>query len=126
MNNNRISQPMKNIRCWKIDHKWTNNVNLLFCDSSLHCFRFLTGQVDQRTIEKYEREAKEKNRESWYFAYIMDTNEEERAKVRFSNFIPINQNYRVKPLKWVAHALKPPIKDILFWMHLVTRTIFQI
>eukprot|EP00887_Chlorella_sp_A99_P005761 scaffold1.g5761.t1 len=41
---------------------------------------FLTGGVDDRTIEKYEREAKEKNRESWYMAYIMDTNEEERAK----------------------------------------------
>ena len=26
------------------------------------------------------REAKDKNRESWYMAYIMDTNEEERAK----------------------------------------------
>ena len=43
---------------------------------------FLTGGVDDRTIEKYEREAKDKNRESWYMAYIMDTNEEERAKVR--------------------------------------------
>ena len=42
---------------------------------------FLTGGVDDRTIEKYEREAKEKNRESWYMAYIIDTNEEERAKV---------------------------------------------
>lgn len=42
---------------------------------------FLTGGVDDRTIEKYEKEAKEKNRESWYMAYIMDTNEEERAKV---------------------------------------------
>jgi peptide chain release factor subunit 3 len=31
-------------------------------------------------IQKYEREAKEKNRESWYLAYVMDTNEEERAK----------------------------------------------
>ncbi|MEW5299290.1 MAG: hypothetical protein WDW36_002320 [Sanguina aurantia] len=41
---------------------------------------FLTGGVDARTIEKYEREAKEKNREGWYMAYIMDTNEEERAK----------------------------------------------
>lgn len=40
----------------------------------------LTGQVDERTIQKYEREAKEKNRESWYLAFIMDTNEEERAK----------------------------------------------
>jgi len=36
--------------------------------------------VDDRTIQKYEREAKEKNRESWYMAYIMDTSEEERAK----------------------------------------------
>lgn len=41
---------------------------------------YLTGGVDKRTIEKYEREAKEKNRESWYMAYIMDTNEEERTK----------------------------------------------
>ncbi|CAG9460465.1 unnamed protein product [Pedinophyceae sp. YPF-701] len=41
---------------------------------------FLTGGVDDRTIEKYEKEAKEKNRDSWYMAYIMDTNEEERAK----------------------------------------------
>ncbi|KAF8060481.1 Gspt2 [Scenedesmus sp. PABB004] len=41
---------------------------------------FLTGGVDKRTIEKYEREAKDKNRESWYMAYIMDTNEEERVK----------------------------------------------
>lgn len=39
-----------------------------------------TGQVDQRTIEKYENEAKEKNRDSWFIAFIMDTNEEERAK----------------------------------------------
>ncbi|KAH7444894.1 hypothetical protein KP509_02G096500 [Ceratopteris richardii] len=41
---------------------------------------YLTGQVDERSIQKYEREAKEKNRDSWYMAYIMDTNEEERAK----------------------------------------------
>lgn len=35
----------------------------------------------RRPPARYEREAKEKNRESWYMAYIMDTNEEERAKV---------------------------------------------
>lgn len=40
----------------------------------------LSGQVDDRTIQKYEKEAKDKNRESWYMAYIMDTNEEERVK----------------------------------------------
>jgi len=38
------------------------------------------GMVDDRTIEKYKLDAKEKNRESWYMAYIMDTSEEERAK----------------------------------------------
>ena len=41
---------------------------------------FLSGQVDDRTVEKLEREAKEKNRESWFMAYVMDTIEEERAK----------------------------------------------
>lgn len=27
---------------------------------------FLSGQVDERTIQKYEREAKDKSRESWW------------------------------------------------------------
>ena len=62
----------------------------------------LTGMVDQRTLEKYERESKEKNRESWALSwyviishscyyitklcYVMiilrciDTNDEERDK----------------------------------------------
>lgn len=41
---------------------------------------FLTGGVDKRTLEKYEKEAREKNRESWYLSWALDTNEEERAK----------------------------------------------
>jgi peptide chain release factor subunit 3 len=41
---------------------------------------YLTGMVDKRTLEKYEREAKEKNRESWYLSWCMDTNLEEREK----------------------------------------------
>lgn len=41
---------------------------------------YQTGQVDKRTIEKYEREAKEHNRGTWFYAYIMDTVEEERAR----------------------------------------------
>lgn len=41
---------------------------------------YSTGMVDERTIEKYTREATEQKRESWFLAYIMDTNEEERAK----------------------------------------------
>ena len=39
-----------------------------------------TGMVDERTLEKYQKEAKIKNRESWYLAYILDINEEEREK----------------------------------------------
>lgn len=41
---------------------------------------YLSGCVDERSIEKYQKEAKDKNRESWFLAYIMDTNEEEKAK----------------------------------------------
>jgi len=40
----------------------------------------LTGMVDSRTLEKYERESKEKNRESWALSWCIDTNDEERDK----------------------------------------------
>ncbi|GLH02949.1 Elongation factor 1-alpha 2 [Gryllus bimaculatus] len=40
----------------------------------------LTGMVDKRTLEKYEREAKEKSRETWYLSWALDTNQEEREK----------------------------------------------
>lgn len=32
--------------------------------------------VDKRTLEKYEKEAKEKNRETWYLSWALDTNVE--------------------------------------------------
>jgi len=38
------------------------------------------GQVDLNELKKFELEAKENNRESWYLAYIMDQGEEERAR----------------------------------------------
>ncbi|GMF26580.1 unnamed protein product [Phytophthora lilii] len=41
---------------------------------------YLMDMVDKRTIERYEREAKQRNRDSWFLAYIMDTGEEERTK----------------------------------------------
>lgn len=41
---------------------------------------YLTGMVDKRTLEKYEREAREKNRETWYLSWALDTNQEERDK----------------------------------------------
>lgn len=40
----------------------------------------LNGYVDERTMEKYEREAKALNRESWKYAFALDTSEQERAK----------------------------------------------
>lgn len=40
----------------------------------------LTGQVDERAIEKYERDAAEKGRASWFLAYILDCNEDERER----------------------------------------------
>jgi peptide chain release factor subunit 3 len=44
------------------------------------CILYNMGMVDARTIERFEREAKQRNRESWFLAFIMDTSEEERAK----------------------------------------------
>ncbi|KAJ0401621.1 hypothetical protein P43SY_006000 [Pythium insidiosum] len=41
---------------------------------------YLMDMVDKRTIERFEKEAKARNRDSWFLAYIMDTSEEERAK----------------------------------------------
>eukprot|EP01006_Ploeotia_vitrea_P057172 TRINITY_DN68156_c5_g1_i8.p1 TRINITY_DN68156_c5_g1~~TRINITY_DN68156_c5_g1_i8.p1 ORF type:complete len:746 (-),score=178.16 TRINITY_DN68156_c5_g1_i8:400-2586(-) len=41
---------------------------------------YLTGQVDDRTLEKFEREAKSKNRESWKYAWAMDIEDAERDK----------------------------------------------
>ena len=39
---------------------------------------YLTGAVDKRTVEKYERDAKDAGRQGWYLSWIMDTNREER------------------------------------------------
>lgn len=39
-----------------------------------------TGMVDARTIEKLQAEAKDQNRTSWFLAYMMDVNQEERQK----------------------------------------------
>merc|ERR1711957_471109 len=59
---------------------------------------YLCNCVDERQVEKYQKEAKEKNRESWFLAYIMDTNEEERAKgktveVGRAHFATANKRY---------------------------------
>lgn len=38
--------------------------------------------VDKRTMEKYEREAKEAGRETWYLSWALDSTTQERSKVR--------------------------------------------
>ncbi|KAL6071808.1 G1 to S phase transition 2 [Balamuthia mandrillaris] len=40
----------------------------------------ITGQVDERTVDKYKREAESTAGGSWYLAFIMDQNKEEREK----------------------------------------------
>ncbi|PHH66554.1 hypothetical protein CDD81_7029 [Ophiocordyceps australis] len=39
-----------------------------------------TGMVDERTMDKYKREAKDMGRESWYLSWVMDLTKEERSK----------------------------------------------
>ena len=41
---------------------------------------YSTGMVDDRTLEKYKREAKELGRETWYLSWALDLTKEERAK----------------------------------------------
>lgn len=41
---------------------------------------YVTGMVDQRTMDKYKREAKEMGRETWYLSWALDLTSEERTK----------------------------------------------
>lgn len=41
---------------------------------------YMMGVVDQRTIDKFKQEAKDKGRDSWWLAYVMDVSDEEKAK----------------------------------------------
>lgn len=41
---------------------------------------YATGMVDERTMEKYKREAKEQGRETWYLSWALDLTKEERSK----------------------------------------------
>lgn len=42
---------------------------------------YLSGMVDQRTMEKYERESKAAGRESWALSWALDSTLQERDKV---------------------------------------------
>ncbi|KAJ4345957.1 translation termination factor GTPase eRF3 [Ascochyta clinopodiicola] len=39
-----------------------------------------TGMVDERTLDKYKREAKDAGRETWYISWALDLNKEERQQ----------------------------------------------
>ncbi|SPN99034.1 probable translation release factor erf3 [Cephalotrichum gorgonifer] len=41
---------------------------------------YATGMVDERTIDKYRKEAKDMGRESWYLSWVLDLTKEERTK----------------------------------------------
>lgn len=40
----------------------------------------LSGMVDERTLDKYKKEAKEMGRESWWLSWALDLTKEERSK----------------------------------------------
>jgi peptide chain release factor subunit 3 len=81
------SRPKKQPKLAHVATKRSDHLNIVFIghvDAGKSTIgghiMFLTGMVDKRTLEKYEREAKEKNRESWYLSWALDTNIEERDK----------------------------------------------
>ncbi|KAF7559086.1 hypothetical protein G7046_g5080 [Stylonectria norvegica] len=41
---------------------------------------YATGMVDERTMDKHRKEAKDLGRESWYLSWVMDLTKEERTK----------------------------------------------
>lgn len=41
---------------------------------------YATGMVDERTMDKYKKEAKDLGRETWYLSWVMDLTKEERSK----------------------------------------------
>lgn len=56
--------------------------------------------VDKRTLEKYEREAKEKNRESWYLSWALDTNQVKyNLSMAFSKQFSISHFFNLLILK---------------------------
>jgi peptide chain release factor subunit 3 len=70
-----------------LDESVRQPINLVFighvdAGKSTLCGRVLlaAGVVDQRTIERYQREAHALNRDSWYLSFIMDLGDSERAK----------------------------------------------
>lgn len=47
---------------------------------------FLTGMVDKRTMDKLEKEAQERGRDTWALSYALDLNPEERDKGKTTEY----------------------------------------
>lgn len=83
---------------------------------------YLTGGVLPRTMEKYEREAKDAGRETWYLSWALDSTPQERSQVRlWLNHSPLWSVLpqflrRVKQSKSVEHSSKLVPDDTLFSM----------
>lgn len=70
-----------------LDESRKKTINLVFighvdAGKSTLCGHLLfdAGIVDQRTIERYQKEAQQKNRQSWYYSWVMDLADTERQK----------------------------------------------
>ncbi len=60
--------------------------------------------VDQRTLDKYKREAKELGRETWYLSWALDLNPEERAKGKTVEVGYVNEHNRTSWHTMAANA----------------------
>ncbi|KAI5186981.1 peptide chain release factor subunit 3 [Nematocida homosporus] len=72
---------------------------------------YLSGRIDKRTLDKFEKESREKNRESWYLSWALDSNPEEREKgktteVGYASFDLAN--YTVQILDAPGHKVYVP------------------
>jgi hypothetical protein len=89
---------------------------------------YLMGKVDARTIERFEKEAKQRNRESWFLAFIMVRDIDDSSS---SHFPPLRipqrrKELKVKLLRLVEHHLKQLSIATPFLMLPATRIMCQI
>lgn len=92
---------------------------------------YLCGMVDKRTLEKYEREAKEAGRESWYLSWALDSTSQEREKVRplivacGANALTLCDMRRARPSRLAAPTSRPTSDGTRSSMPQATRTLFR-
>lgn len=83
----QIKKSMSSQEVVQVEEEKRKNLNIVFIGHvdagkstiSGHLVSDL-GKLDKRQLEKLEQQAKALNRESWKYAFAMDTSEEEREK----------------------------------------------